>query len=107
VDSPLFNCLASLSKLNGRPLLACTVPNTLGSCPRGTLLPSPCCNCPETHKGSVQVSFCSINFHISHIAADYTSQFCWDYICGVMAEVDMFKKFDFLFSVMSYLNGVL
>jgi hypothetical protein len=30
------------------------------------------------------------------------------YICGVMAEVDMFKKFDFVFSVdMSYLNGVL
>jgi hypothetical protein len=29
-------------------------------------------------------------------------------ICGVMAEVDMLKKFDFLFSVdMSYLNGVL
>jgi hypothetical protein len=28
--------------------------------------------------------------------------------CAVMAEVDMFKKFDFLFSVdMSYLNGVL
>jgi hypothetical protein len=29
-------------------------------------------------------------------------------ICGVMAKVVMFKKFDFLFSVdMSYLNGVL
>jgi hypothetical protein len=29
-------------------------------------------------------------------------------ICGAMAEVDMFKKFDFLFSAdMSYLNGVL
>jgi hypothetical protein len=32
----------------------------------------------------------------------------YEYICGIMAEVDMFKKFDFLFSVdISYLNEVL
>jgi hypothetical protein len=31
-----------------------------------------------------------------------------EYFCGVMAEVEMLKKIDFLFSIdMSYLNGVL